>query len=278
MKKKNNAALLGLLFLGLIFVAGGWLYSRTALFRLSDLVISVDDADIEKSVKQKMISYLGRSLFSVSLIEVEAELKEISRIEKISLTRVWPQTLKITLSLKKAFLKVRDGTDYYSVDIRGDLIEKVAGLEKTEMLNASMGLIEITGAWNGFHKKWLMSADQKKEILTFVKNRYSEDESPIDFLMTHTLDWNPQQGLRVFWGDPEVEIILGFDQFEKAWSRVKIVWQQIKDRRLSVEFLDATYQNRVVARTRRELQNSEYRLNLEELVRRGEDKTLPATR
>ena len=92
------------------------------------------------------------------------------------------------------------------------------------------------------------------------------------------LEWNPQTGLSVFWNDPTIEIVLGFDHFDEAWERVKRVWSEIKDRKMNVEFLDATYQNRVVARTRRELQNSEYRINLDELVRRGEVQTPPAAR
>ena len=239
------------------------------MFRMSEISIVTEDSDVEKKVKEKLITYLGRSLFSVSAQQISKDLSEIGRIKNISLTRVWPQTLRIQIELKTPYSKIKRDNQFYSLDLDGEFIEP---------LNQDVALLELKGFYNSENGRWVLNPVQKKEFFEFLSKRLKEDDSQVDFTSTHFVEWNNLEGLKLSWGEPTLEIVLGNDQFEQAWGRAKKAIVYIKKQKLNIENLDATYQNRVVARTRRELQNSEYRLNLEELVRRTENSSSPSAR
>jgi cell division septal protein FtsQ len=252
-----------------VILMGGWLYSRTTLFRVSEISVVTDDSEIQRSSQERLVSLLGQSLFSISISEIQNRLSDLKRIHEVSITRVWPQSLKIYLKLKKSFAKAKRGAHYWSLDEQGNFIEKIS---------ASVGLLELRGFLNEDHQKWNLSDLQKEKFFAFLRSRAKDESVPLQFNEAHFVEWSKTHGLVYHWSENSLEVLLGFDYFEESWSRFLRVWPEVKSRLSQIESIDATYQNRVIARTRRELQNSEYRLNLEELVRRGEREELPKTR
>jgi cell division septal protein FtsQ len=260
---------LGIGFMVLVLVAGGWLYSRSSLFRVSEIIVKSEDPEIDKKAQEKLIMILGRSLFSVPMGEIKKSLEEIPRIKDITVTRVWPNTIGLHLELKPSLFKIFRGLEFVSVDYSGEIIEKVIEGEK---------LVEVKGIWDPVHSKWSVSDAKRKEIVKFLLEQTQDEQSKIRVFDANFIEWNSKKGLLVMWGDTQIEINLGFEHFDESWKRVNLVWDELKKRLVAIEAVDATYQNRVVARKRRELQNSEYRLNLEELVRRGVNSSSPEAR
>ena len=61
----------------------------------------------------------GRPLARIDTVEIEARVAALDRVERVSVTRDWPRTVRITLAERKAVAWIRDGDEIRGVDRYG---------------------------------------------------------------------------------------------------------------------------------------------------------------
>jgi hypothetical protein len=249
-----------------VSLSAGWLYSRNALFRFSDIEVRTDDAELTQQIRGVLLRYLGRSLFSLSLHEIENKILELPKVEKVTLHRLWPSKLLVTLQPKVAVGMSFLGSKLWTLDKSGRAIEVV----RTPV---ALPLLKNFFQAPSFGLK--MNEREGAEFFAWLDSVEHQQSRFIDFDKIHEIEWSADRGIILRSADLELEVEIGNHNFDAAWHRVNTAYGFASAQGLNPDFLDATYRSRVVMRSASKLQNSQSGLNLKGLVRRNGGRALP---
>lgn len=253
---KTSARVLLVSFFG-VAAAAGWVYSRNALFRLTEVAVDSPDADVSAIIRRRLMGILGRSLFTVSLSDLQRQIGVVPQVENVTLHRRWPSTLGVQVQIKRPVACLFIKGKLWTLDGEGHPIEL---LTKPTVLPLLKSLPSRT--------------EERTELFAWLRDR--ADTSALEMDRIDTLAWTEDRGLVATLAEPEgLEIELGYREFARSWVRADRAWALLRRRPVKVELLDATYRHRVVARVRGNLQNPGTGLNLKELVRRTGAGTAP---
>jgi hypothetical protein len=262
-------ALRALVLMGLMtaLVAGaaGWLYSRQSIFRLAEIEVEAESAQLRDRIRDRLLGELGQSLFSLSLSQVEKMALEFPGVESVRVRRRWPNALEIVVSEKRALALEFSREGLQTLDADGRLIAK---------LERARGLPVLRG--------FPLVSPEKMEALRWLATLQIEtdERGALGFHHIDELQWDRDIGLRVFCSVIGLEIELGYEKFAQAWERANRGYRVFREEGRVPAFLDASYPSSVIAKelgkTRGELQNSQSDLNLEELERRTRDSRIEA--
>ncbi len=209
------------------------------------------------------MGFLGKSLFSISLRELEASVKEIPSVESVVLHRVWPTKISVDIQIREAVAMQFYEGRLWSVSAEGFRIEPMKVVASLPLLKKFPILPEVRSQ---------SSLDPAfVEIFQFL-GRLRNGDSNFSF-DTHSISeirWDADRGFSIWSFDSSIEADLGFGHFDRAWRMLDRVLNWTKKNGVSVSQLDASFPTRVIARSKSRLQNSEIGLNLKELVRRKE--------
>jgi cell division septal protein FtsQ len=172
-------------------------------------------------------------------------LSNIQEIESVSLKRRWPSTIVVELTKKRAVAFEIEKDGYFLLDEHGLRFKEVA--ERPEALPELRNTLEKS---------------RRASALSWL----SQSQAPI-----RALEWDLELGLRVESLDGTL-VELGFESFSTSWQKAERALQYIHGKQMKARALDATYNNRVVARGLAKLQNPENDLNLKEMVHREGDR------
>lgn len=250
-----------LLVVGFLFL--GFFFSRTSVFRVSEFGVKVADPTLHDLVMQKLVPHLGRSLLSVPVTELEDDLLQIPKVEKVRIIRNWPNSLAVEIDLIPPVGYVAVGKNFYSVDREANILERI---------ESARDLPLFTGLFDSKSKGLLIPRELAAEICNWISSTLNKNNlKSIDVAQIRHIEWTSAKGLTLFWGgEAGLEIVLGFFGWEEAWARVQRLWALENFKPSQLVQIDASYATRVVAKKRRELRKPDNGLNLEELVRRGE--------
>jgi len=259
--KKVFKKLLGPVFVVLIAILAGWLYSRNAVFRLSDIQIQSADVDLESEVKKKIVGLLGRNLFTISLADLESQILQIPRVKVVSLLRQWPNRVTLKLESWDPVAIVFFQKNLWAVDERGILIFMV--------LNPiDLPLLENFKIGQDNSQSVAKILEQPEGFFVWLKEAERSEPQGLDISKFHAISWDETRGVLLSNYEQDLLVELGAENFKDSWRRASLAYALLAEKNQNPYHLDATYRSRVVAKSRLRLQNPDNRLNLEELVHR----------
>ncbi len=236
----------------------GWLYSRQSFFLLSDIQFTKDiDPELKREIYAISMPYMGQGLIGANLSALHKKLLSLSKIDSLSLRRKWPSTLIVDIHERTPV-----GIVFYQE--KAWLVDKEGRLTKTIKKPQALPLLRVEGESN-FSE--LVSShklnDLSKLSLELAKIQKIQGNH-LDPSMIDVVSWDETRGMYVKSYGLNLEIDLGVQNFDAAWTRADAAYGFLLSKGKQASHLDAAYQNRVVAR----LQNFTDGLNLKELVRR----------
>jgi cell division septal protein FtsQ len=241
----------------------GFVYSRNSLFRLSDITVECDDVEVGDWVKRRLVGQLGVSLFSVPLAAMERELMQLQRIDRVTLYRRWPSSVLIRVEVRRPVAVSFHNGRLWAVDNRGVLIHEVVQPLDRPLLSGFESMADDK-------LKAQRLEDLPGKVFAWLDSLEQRDNQVLDRSDFDEFAFDRVRGLIAKSFEKKMVVELGSDSFSKAWRSAEKSVNFLRSQGINASHLDATYANRVVVKTRPRLQNSEYRLNLEELVRRKE--------
>jgi|GEM_PF-1401716 len=252
---------LGVLLLAALLV--GWTFTRGSLFRVSRIEVSTEDEALAKSVRERFVGLFGRGLFSVSLQSFDKDIRSFPRIRKVSLRRIWPSTIQVRLELRPvAAIEFRQGR-LWTVDDEGMPIETLVSPVAAPLLRGLGDDLET-----------------RKQVCGWLAHLSGFEGNHLDALNIDEVEWKKDRGLVVHLSELDLEVELGFEDFQEALSRADLAMGVLRSRPYRANFLDASSVRRVVARGAPSLQNPESSLTFREKSRRDgrPHRTEPAAR
>ncbi len=247
-------------WIGLGLVAGvmaaGFLYTRSANFRLSDIHVTSSVPSLTKRVESQLVPLLGNSLISISLFRIRRQIEEIPRVKSVRIRRVWPNRLEVRVEARDAVALTFKKGKLVKMDDRGDVIEAMSAAEPLPLL------VDF---------RMELPLAQREGVFSFLNQRVGDPGT--GFLSLRRLDfvrWDPERGLDLEWVEDACRVFLGFEQWESRWARTVQAADSLLARGVRPLVLDAAYRSRVVALKHQKLQNFESGLDLNELARRKE--------
>lgn len=254
--EKIKALFVLALMLGTVAGAAGWLYSRQSLFRLSEIIVESESPELRTQIRTGLLGELGRSLFSLSLPQIEREVRAFPEAGSVRVRRQWPNTILVEVTEKQALAMEFRPEGLVTLDAAGASIKK---------LSRARGLPVLRGFDQG--------QPQRQEALLWLSQLQVQEDQPEGLLFEHIDEvvWDAAAGLKVACSVLGLQVELGFEGFAQAWVRANKAQRAFRERGIVPAFLDASYARSVIGKSQSELQNSQIDLNLEELGHRRPD-------
>ena len=105
----------------------------SGVFAIKDItVLNNNKVDSETVIKESGIK-LGENLFLVKESKVRESLRSLPYIENISLKKVIPNRIGITIEERSPSYLIKSNDNYYSIDNNGLIFEKVENLENNTL-------------------------------------------------------------------------------------------------------------------------------------------------
>jgi len=258
---KHAPFLVLVLLLATTLISLGWLYSRNALFRFSEIEVVASDPKTESFVRSSLLAHMGQSLFAVPFAQIESELLASPDIKKIHLRRQWPSGVSAHVEMREPIALIWHNKGLWLVDVEGFVFRKMTEARDLPVLRG-VGLKKIASGGLKIDEKY-------SEALQFLFNLLvSGSELRIGFYGLDELIWEDERGLVLRFFDDEVSVELGRQNFDEAWGRALKALYFARGRGQKLTHLDASFKSRVVGITQNGLHTPNNRLNLEELVQR----------
>ncbi|MBS1982997.1 MAG: FtsQ-type POTRA domain-containing protein [Bdellovibrionales bacterium] len=239
-----------------VALAVGWASTRNLLFRLSDVTVRTEDPELRTTIQRKLMPYLGKSLFGLSLADIEVSLRTLPTVKSLSLMRRWPSELVIAVETKRPVAISFRGRKLWTLSSDGTFID---------VLTRPLALPLL--------KSLPQDPATIAELFQWLNDVRGVDTRSLDFGAVDEVIWTSERGLTLRSYAADLEIELGFHDFAAAWSRADRALSVLHARGVAANHLDATYRHRVVVRGRPPLRNFQNGLNSKELVRRMQTTT-----
>jgi cell division protein FtsQ len=135
----------GLAVVGALFIGGSLVDAREAFADLADheaahLGFGASDIDIRgvsgaraDEVRAAILPQGRASLFSADPREVRGRVEQLGWVEKASVRRVWPSTLKISVTRRAAFALWKQGPNTAVIDAAGRALSNVRATELKDL-------------------------------------------------------------------------------------------------------------------------------------------------
>ena len=244
---------------GLAFVVAliGWVSSRDALFRLAEVQVSAPSQDLEHELQNRLVGFLGQSLFSVRLSEIENRCLQLPRVESVSIFRQWPDRLRVDVKTKQVVALRFHSGQLWLVGNDGSDIEPLTKPVVRPLMASSRSSPRGT-----FHElySFLASIDDHESL------------GPLSIRQVSVVRWAADRGYVFELSQLGLQIEMGFGSFDWAWKRANFAYGELVSRGIYPEWLDVSSRRRVIARAGAEeptnLQNFSNGLNSNKLGRR----------
>ncbi len=228
----------------LLFCVGSVVFlTKQPLFVIDDISVSIVNKhkmyqDIPSRVEAKLVPFLGKSFFDLSLSEVVQLAEGDQRIKEAHVFRRLPGRLSVELVLKQPYAVLVDNkTRMIPVARDGGLLPP---LKQGEFVDLPL----LRGA--------TLEKDQskRKELVDFLTSIPSEGLfSPFSI---SEVWFTKRGGFTFFVGPAAAEIFLGHSLDEKKVEDINKVLKYMESKQLSGRIIDARFSKKVVVRLRNE--------------------------
>jgi cell division protein FtsQ len=98
-------------------------------FRVRNIELAGEAPNSRGQVMAQMQELMGRNIFQISLPERKQELEKISWVDSASVTRLWPNRIRVTVTERKPVAFVAIGDRIELIDAEGVVMETPAGVQ-----------------------------------------------------------------------------------------------------------------------------------------------------
>lgn len=204
--------------------------------------VQVSDADrvawqdLNTNVERVLKSYIGMSMWKVSLAEVRQKLTKFPQLKNLQVQKSWPQTLEVKYSLAplKAIYQVSPG-QYKILDDDGQWMGPI----KWSRLP---GLPWLKG-------EWPIKNEPLVGTLITLLNRLPQN-GPLTSRQISEISFNELDGFLLTLIKTGQQIRFGIDNFEVKSLRVSRVLDYLQTRGLESRVIDANFSKKVLVRLR----------------------------
>ncbi len=94
---------------------GKW-FIQTDYFKIKEISIQGENALLKKSIVDKLEKLKGKNIVYIDTKKIEKTIKNDVRVKSVSIQKIFPGKLKVTLSERKPRAYVKKGTDMFLAD------------------------------------------------------------------------------------------------------------------------------------------------------------------
>lgn len=225
---------------------------------MSEFQVISADQHLEKEIHATLVEYLGRSLFTLSLQQVDKRLRKVSRLKSVTLKKHWPSTLVIRVVSKELVALTFKEKQLWSVDSDCQRVDAVRDSSALPLLIVSETSRKVTPL-------------PPIELCSFMAELQKQKKyAALNFFQMDEIFWNADRGVVLHSYKLKLEVELGHLDFLSAWKRADLAYAYLLGQGIAPTRLDSSLSRRVVFETGPKLQFYKNELNLKELVHRKE--------
>ena len=125
MKKSINVLILLCLLAGMMFF--GKRFIDTDYFKVQEVLIKGDYKLLKQDIVVKLEQMKGKNIVYLNTNEIESLIKKDARVKKVSVKKLFPSKIEVTLEEKQPYVYVKKGDETLLADkdlvIYGDILE-----------------------------------------------------------------------------------------------------------------------------------------------------------
>ena len=125
MKKSINVLILLCLLAGIMFF--GKRFIDTDYFKVQEVLIKGDYKLLKQDIVVKLEQMKGKNIVYLNTNEIESLIKKDARVKKVSVKKLFPSKIEVTLEEKQPYVYVKKGDETLLADkdlvIYGDILE-----------------------------------------------------------------------------------------------------------------------------------------------------------
>ena len=237
-KKKIVFFFLLLFFLGALGIGfSSWVWPRlkkSSFFSFKESVVLATEHISEEELRALVHIPLGKNIFDIDLVTLEAVIKKHPWIETVKVFRMLPNKVKFIVEEKKPVALLSQDSLYF-LDAEGKKIAPIRAGENTDFLIVS-GL-ETAHVESG---ALVLQAYELAE--EYQKNEFLKD------LPLSEIHWDETLGFFLFTKHPSFEIRVGKEEYPKKFLRLEKVLKDLAHKSLAPRLVDLNYSKKVVVK------------------------------
>ena len=125
MKKSINVLILLFLLAGMMFF--GKRFIDTDYFKVQEVLIKGEFKLLKQDIVTKLEQMKGKNIVYLNTNEIESLIKKDARVKKVSVKKLFPSKIEVTLEEKQPYVYVKKGDETFLADkdlvIYGDILE-----------------------------------------------------------------------------------------------------------------------------------------------------------
>ena len=125
MKKSINVLILLFLLAGMMFF--GKRFIDTDYFKVQEVLIKGESKLLKQDIVTKLEQMKGKNIVYLNTNEIESLIKKDARVKKVSVKKLFPSKIEVTLEEKQPYVYVKKGDETLLADkdlvIYGDILE-----------------------------------------------------------------------------------------------------------------------------------------------------------
>ena len=125
MKKSINVLILLFLLAGMMFF--GKRFIDTDYFKVQEVLIKGESKLLKQDIVTKLEQMKGKNIVYLDTNEIESLIKKDARVKKVSVKKLFPSKIEVTLEEKQPYVYVKKGDETLLADkdlvIYGDILE-----------------------------------------------------------------------------------------------------------------------------------------------------------
>ena len=238
-KKKWKKFVLTALLGTLILWSGYYLLERVPAFQVSKIVIKGTEQCNPKDIEKFSNLTYNKCIFTIDLLNLHQKIKSIGWVNTVSVRRILPNTLQVTIQERVPFGIIR-ADQHYLVDNKGVVIAPIQD-QKAWNLPLITGIPEGTLlASRRVNSPSLHSALELLQLMQDLKVTWLSEVLEISC--------ENQENIVLYNKNRGREIRLGVNNLQEKVIYLQTIWDDIKTRVSGIEYIDLRYKNQIIVK------------------------------
>ena len=179
MKKSINVLILLFLLAGMMFF--GKRFIDTDYFKVQEVLIKGDYKLLKQDIVVKLEQMKGKNIVYLNTNEIENLIKKDARVKKVSVKKLFPSKIVVTLEEREPYVYVKKGDETFLADkdlnIYGDILEEPS---------KNIPVINYTNDESLKEIKTILSKIQNKDFYAMI-SEIRQSEKNYEILLTNNV-------------------------------------------------------------------------------------------
>ena len=207
---------------------------------VKEIQIFTDDINVREELRKGLNWVRGRNILIINLKNIKQELMKDNRIESVSIKKILPSKLSVTVKLRKPIAVISNKGNYYFVDEKGVLFQKL----KKEVID--LPIISFNG-------------DLRKETLLKILSNLSKIKDESLFHRIYSIEIFPPERVHLKLKGEQFYLILNIKNFYTNLKNYIKILPRIKKTFEKLEYIDLRFKDRIYVKPFKEETNGKER-------------------